>query len=93
MKSWVFTAFVEPPVNETVSARFGASAFFAAYSRWTGWRMLVPGVGEEVIEEPQMLYLDDDYVRTHRRDLTQKHFKIENPFCLRKEKSKQLSLF
>jgi len=67
-KSWVFTARVEPPVDKTVSVRFGASVMFAAYSSiWREWFM-VAGSYTERIEEPPMIFLDKEYVKEHQRD-------------------------
>jgi hypothetical protein len=69
MKSWVFTFRVMPPAG-TVSARNGSNAFFAYYSPITNrWSMIYPG-GEERIDEPQMLFLDSEYVKAHEKDLS-----------------------
>lgn len=66
MKSWVFTFRLDPP-SGVVSARNGACVFFAAYVPVLGvWSMVYPG-GEETIDEPQMIFVDDEYAKTHQR--------------------------
>lgn len=70
MKHWVFAFRVDPPIGFVVSARTGGSVFFAAYSRpLDQWFMVYPG-GEERIAEPQMLFLEEEYVSEHTRDLS-----------------------
>src|SRR5438477_7422824 len=64
VKHWTLTFRVIPP-SEVVSARFGGSVFFAAYSKWLRQWYLIANGTEEKIEEPQMLFLEEDYVRTH----------------------------
>ena len=63
-KHWTLTFRVTPP-NEVISARFGGSVFFAAYSKWLRQWYLIANGTEEKIEEPQMLFLDEEYVREH----------------------------
>jgi hypothetical protein len=70
MKSWVFTFRVEPPTDRVFSARNGADVFFAAHSRvLQRFYMVIPGHGEEEIDEPQMVYLEDDYAKAHAKDI------------------------
>jgi len=59
MEHWVFTWRVEPPINQTISVRFGSSVMFGAYSKWRGWFM-VNGSHEETIAEPPMWLCDDE---------------------------------
>lgn len=67
MKNWVFTFRVDPPTGTVVSARNGGSVFFAGYSRLLRqWFMVYPG-GEEKIDEPQMLFVEDEYAKAHER--------------------------
>ncbi len=62
--TWVISGRVEPP-TWVVSARNGASIFFAAYSKvLRQWFFVYPG-GEERIDEPQMILVEEDYVRDH----------------------------
>lgn len=69
MKSWVSAFRIDPPVG-VVSARNGGSVFFAAFSRvLRQWYMLVPG-GEEKIDEPQMIFVEREYVEAHKRDIS-----------------------
>ena len=71
MKSWVFTFRVVPPTH-TVSARNGADVFFAGYSRvLQRWTMVLPGGCEEHIDEPQMIFLEDEYAKAHAKDLSE----------------------
>ncbi len=63
--TWVFAARVDPP-TWVVSARDGASVFFAAYSKAIRqWFMVYPG-GEESIDEPQMLFVSEEYAAQHK---------------------------
>jgi hypothetical protein len=89
MKHWVFTFRVEPPAW-VVSARTGGSVFFAAYSRIIDQWYLCANGTEEIIDPPDMLYLDEEYVRSHPRDLVKHPIKHTS---LRPEKTTQLKLF
>lgn len=61
-KDWVVTGCVEPPQG-VVSARFGASVFFASYSRaLRQWYMVANG-REEKIPEPEMIFTNQPVVR------------------------------
>lgn len=61
------TSRVEPPTG-VVSARFGGSYIFAGYSRvLRQWYWIIPG-GEEKIAAPEMIFVEDDYVRTHTQE-------------------------
>ncbi len=64
MKRWIFSMRVEPP-RCVVSARNGADVFFAAYSRALDQWYLCANGGEEKIDTPNMLFLDEDYARAH----------------------------
>jgi hypothetical protein len=69
MKHWTLTFRVQPP-DHVVSARNGSSVFFAGYSRvLKQWYGVYPG-GEEKIDMPEMVYLDQEYVDAHKRDLS-----------------------
>jgi hypothetical protein len=68
MKRWIFSFRVEPP-NHTVLAKSGGSGFDAYYDRLLEQWYLVAGSHMEKIEQPQMLFLDDEYAREHERDL------------------------
>jgi hypothetical protein len=91
MKLWIFTQRVEPPTG-VVSGRFGASAMFVSYSHLIKqWYWVYPG-GEQKIEQPQMLFLDEEWAREH----PSKTFspKVEKPSCIRRRKgAEQLLLF
>jgi hypothetical protein len=64
MKSWIFAFRVEPPPH-VFSARNGGSVFFCAYSRvLSQWFMVFPG-GEEKIDEPQMIFISDEWAKEH----------------------------
>jgi hypothetical protein len=89
MKHWVFTFRVEPPAH-VISARDGSSVFFAAYSTaLRRWFMVYPG-GEEMIGEPEMLFLEEQYVREHPSKV---FVRPENISSCRKNKDAQLLLF
>jgi hypothetical protein len=69
-KSWVFSFRVNPPTDRVFSARNGSDVFFAAHSRvLQRFYMVIPGRGEEEIDEPQMIYLEDDYAKAHAKDI------------------------
>lgn len=69
MKRWILAARVEPPAD-VVSARYGGSLIFAAYSRALRcWFHVYPG-GESAIVEPQMLFLSEAYARDNPRKST-----------------------
>lgn len=91
MKVWVETRLVEPPHSVTISARFGNSYMFVAYSKWLRqWYWLQPGGIEEKIAEPEAIFLDEDYVNKHT--LKTPRGKREKPTHIRRGKrSEQLS--
>ncbi len=67
MKHWVFTFRVEPPTC-VVSARNGASVFFAGYARAIRqWFWIFPG-GAEAIDEPHMIFVSQEYSDAHKRN-------------------------
>ncbi len=67
MMKWVFAFHVDPP-TWVVSARNGASVFFAGYVKvLRQWYMVFPG-GEEKIDQPQMIFVTADYADTHKRE-------------------------
>lgn len=69
MKAWSFTFRLEPPTC-VVSARNGSDVFFAAHSRaLRRWYMVVPGHGEEQIDEPNMILVEADYAKAHEKDI------------------------
>jgi hypothetical protein len=89
MKQWIFTFRVEPPAG-VVSGRFGNSVMFVAYQRLTDqWHWIYPG-GAEKIEEPQMLFLDETWVREHPSK--KNRGRRENPLAIHKSKAEQLQL-
>lgn len=90
MKRWVLTWRVAPPINQTISVRFGSSVMFAAYSKWRGW-LMVNGNYEEEIAEPPLWLCSDEWARDHQRDLA-KHPRRENPLRIRRAKAEQLTL-
>lgn len=62
MKRWIETRLVKPPLF-TVSGRFGASVMFVGYERWLDqWVWLQPNGIVEKIAEPEMLFLEEDYI-------------------------------
>jgi len=62
---WVETRLIEPP-EHTVSGRFGGSVMFVGYFKWLNeWRWLQPGGIEERIAEPEMIFVDEEWVRDH----------------------------
>lgn len=70
MKHWVFTFRVEPPAGTVFSARNAeGSYFFCAYIPvLRRWEMVVPGGPNETIDEPQMIFVTQEYADTHKRD-------------------------
>jgi len=72
MKSWIFSCRVHPPTGQVFSARNGGSVFSAAFSRVLNqWYMVIPGNGEEKIDEPQMVFLDAEYAKANTKDIGQ----------------------
>lgn len=70
MKHWIFSTRVHPPTC-VVSARNGVNVFFAAHSRsLRRWYMMVPGHGEEQIDEPNMILVEDDYAKANEKDIS-----------------------
>ena len=68
MKEWVPTSQIEPADLEgVVSGRFGAAAMFVAFSSVTRWLLIIPGGGEEKIEEPPLLFLEPVWAALHPR--------------------------
>lgn len=60
MGAWVTISRVPPPTGKTILVRFGASIFFAAYSKWADqWFMVCPGGHEEKIEPPSIWFCAD----------------------------------
>jgi hypothetical protein len=91
MKRWVFTWRVAPPVNQTISVRFGSSVMFGAYSKFLDqWYMVVPGGTFEKIAEPPMFFCDEEWAATHKRDFAE-HPRRENPLRIRARKVEQLT--
>jgi hypothetical protein len=89
MSSWVFTFRVEPPHSQTILARSGGSIFFAAWSRLLDrWYMIYPG-GSERIEPPEMWLCEEDWAKTHQRDLAPAPVQR----IRRSEKPEQMQLF
>lgn len=88
MKKWILAFRVDPPAH-VVSARTGGSVFFAAYSRWLRQWYLVANGSEEIIDEPEMLFLDEEYASDHPSKIIMRPEKIRS--C-RKKKSEQLLL-
>jgi len=72
MKSWILPCRVHPPTDRVFSARNGGSVFSAAFSRVLNqWYMVIPGNGEEKIDEPQMIFVDDEYAKANKKDIGQ----------------------
>ena len=72
MKSWILSFRVHPPTGCVFSARNGGSVFSAAFSRVLNqWYMVIPGNGEEKIDEPQMIFVDDEYAKANKKDIGQ----------------------
>lgn len=70
MKSWIFSCRVHPPTERVFSARNGGSVFSAAFSRVLNqWYMVIPGSGEEKIDEPQMIFVDAEYAKANTKDI------------------------
>lgn len=86
--SFVLVWRVPPPTDRTILARTGNSIFFAGYFKWSNkWFLLANGRSEE-IEEPQMWWCEDEYARTHQRDLNEKPPRLVRE-TLRLRKSKK----
>ena len=72
-------------------ARAGGSVFDVYYcSILQEWQHVIPGGSIEVVPEPEMLFLDEEYVRDHPRDL------VKHPVrhtSLGEKKPVQLQLF
>lgn len=52
MPGWCYTALTPPPINETVMVKSGGSYFFAALTRFFGWKV-VHGRVDQTIDEPE----------------------------------------
>lgn len=52
MAAFVWTAQAAPPAAKTLMVRSGGSICFAAFSLWTGWKMIFGG-RETAIDPPQ----------------------------------------
>jgi hypothetical protein len=91
MKIWVETRLVEPP-DHTVTGSFGSSVMFVAYFKWLNeWRWLQPNNIEEKIAEPEKLFLDENYVRSHT--LKTPRGRREKPTHIRRKKHGEQLLF
>ena len=90
MKRWIFTWRVQPPVNTTVSVRFGSSVCFAAYSKLLEQWYLIANGSEEKIDEPPLWFCEDEYAAEHQRAGAVPPPKKSS---LRKKKDPQLLLF
>jgi hypothetical protein len=87
---WVLTAQVEPPEDKTVSGRYGGSVCFVAYSKLSGWRMLLGGGLTQKIEEPPEFFCEDEWAAAHvRKDFVER---VKLPSCA-KRKDTQLYLW
>jgi hypothetical protein len=87
MKEWILTSEVEPPNNMTVLAESCGSLFSAAYSKLLDQWYLVNGSYMEEIAEPQKLFLDPEYAKSHPRKSPVIH--TEKP-RLRRRKTEQM---
>jgi hypothetical protein len=89
MKCWILTFRVEAP-SFVVSARSGGSVCFAAYSRLIDQWYLIANGSEEIMDPPEMIFVDEKYVLEHPSKIFVRPEKIKS--CLGK-KSEQLMLF
>jgi hypothetical protein len=90
-KQWIDSHLVEPSELEGVlSGRFGSNIMFVSYSKYIGWLWIVPGGSNEEIPEPQQLFLEESWARSHPRKSAVVH--RENPLRIRKQKAEQLRL-
>jgi hypothetical protein len=72
-----------------VSGRFGGSVMFVSYSRFLRqWYWITPG-SEEKIAQPQMLFLDPDWVVLHP---SKTFVAREKPLRIKQPKTDQLLL-
>jgi len=91
MKRWIETRLIDPPSGVVLSALFGNSGLFVSYSPLLDqWYHVYPG-GEEKIAEPEMILVDEDWIRNHR--LVKPRPKREVPRRIRRRKAEQLRLF
>ena len=88
-KRWIFAFSVIPP-DCTVSIRYGAAVMFGYYSKWLDQWFAVNGGRETRVEPPQMIFVSEEYARSHRRDLGQVRSYRENPLRIRKQKVEQM---
>jgi hypothetical protein len=90
MKSWHFSFRVQPPDN-TVMGRSGGSVMDTYYDRLLDQWFLVAGGTLEKINEPQMIFVSDEYARQHHSN----RIAPENSKNIRQSRKRavQLSLF
>jgi len=88
-KIWVETHLIDPPPNETVSARFGNSYMFAGYEPLLNqWYWLQPKGVVEKIPEPEAIFVTEAWAREH--PATRK--RRENGHYIRRRREEQLLL-
>jgi hypothetical protein len=88
---WVETRTIDPPEGITISGRFGGSIMFVAYSRVLDrWLWIQPGGVEEKIAEPEMIFVDEDYIKKHT--LAKPRSRTEKPSHIHRKRSSQLQL-
>jgi hypothetical protein len=90
--SFVLVWRVVPPSDVTLMVRSGASVFDAYHSKWRNeWFALVPGGLEERVPEPQFWWCEDEYAKTHQRDIAPPIAK-HSPRLRRSKKPQQMAL-
>jgi len=101
VRRWVLTSEIDiTKLRGVVSGRImgdvelSGSVLFVYYSRaLRRWEWVIGGGRSEVIDEPQMLFLDEDWVRKNRNlSTSDKPIKLEKPTRIRRKKSSQMLL-
>jgi hypothetical protein len=89
-KVWIETWRVDPPHDVTISGRFGASVMFVYHSRLLdAWFWLQPNSIIEKIGEPQMIYIDEEWIAAHPSTRP----RPESSHKIHRQKQQQLVLF
>jgi hypothetical protein len=88
MKVWIETRTIKPP-EFTVSGKFGSSVMFVGYFKVLDeWRWLQPYGIEERIAEPEMIFVEKDYVDKHT--LKTPRGRRNKPSHIRRKRADQL---
>jgi hypothetical protein len=96
MKRWVITGTIDAnKLKGVLSGRFlwgdlAGSVMFVAYSRFLRQWYLCANSTEEVIPEPQMIFVDEQWARDN---VGSNPVQLTKPTPIRKKEAEQLNLF